>query len=152
MEGSDRHEADNRRPEAESRHDKHVSRRLLHGSPGSHGHRFPHPFCGLWDIHTPHPLRLASRLVTNANDGFHLALTRCIFSDVPSRVAISRSSHAASSALTSTIGERTSADAISPRRASQYLAGAGLGSVNSSLVRAATLCQHAAAASRSPAF
>jgi hypothetical protein len=41
--------------------------------------------------------------------------------------SISASSSIASAAPTSTIGNRTSALSISPVRASQYLAGAGLG-------------------------
>ena len=53
------------------------------------------------------------------------------------RRSISASSRAASSALTSTIGRRTSALSISPLRASQYFAGAGLGSANSSRVSSA---------------
>ena len=62
------------------------------------------------------------------------------------RRSISKSSCAASSVLTSTIGRRTSALSINPLRASQYLAGAGLGSVNSRRVSSAMLCQQARAA------
>ena len=53
---------------------------------------------------------------------------------------------------TSTIGRRTSALSISPVRASQYLAGAGLGSANSSRVSSEMPSQRASAASRSPCF
>ena len=67
------------------------------------------------------------------------------------RRSISASSRAASSALTSVIGSRTSALSINPVRHSQYLIGAGLGSENNSRVRSATDRQRASAASRSPA-
>ena len=45
----------------------------------------------------------------------------------------------------------TSALSINPVRHSQYLIGAGLGSANNSRVSSSTACQHASAASRSPA-
>src|SRR5579863_585012 len=71
---------------------------------------------------------------------------------VTCRRAISASSRAARSQLTSTIGKRTSALSIRPVRASQYLAGAGLGSANSNRVRADTLSQRSRASSVRPSL
>src|SRR6185437_11818648 len=153
MDGEDRHEADHHRPEAERRNDGKITRGFAHDRFGLNAHGFPQvPFVVGAEIHTPLVLRPAPIQAFKLKRRFHPALTRRSSARLCDRRAISRSSLVASSALTSTIGERTSAEAISPVCASQYLAGAGLGSANKSRVSSATSCQHADAPSRSPAF
>src|SRR6185312_12193641 len=151
---SDRHEADHRCPEAERRNDAEIPRDFAQDRLSLKAHRFPpSPFIHVWsDLDTPHGLTLRPSLAAKSSGPYHPALTRRRSAGISERRAISRSSQAASSALTSIIGERTSLEAISPVCASQYFAGAGLGSVNNSRVSSATSCQLADAASRSPAF
>src|SRR5437764_7724972 len=147
----DRRQSEQQRPEAERRQHQHVLQLLgAREFPGLNGHCFPHLFVGR-DFNTFRYLKLPPLHEAISKDRGHRALTKDAFFQAVVRRSISRSSRAASSALTSVIGSLNSTLSINPVRHSQYLIGAGLGSENSNRTSSSTDRQRASAALLSPA-